>query len=239
MNLAWHSSFMWDGAIHHLDFQSLAPIKNHNEMDEKIGDVVLKLNQQTLYKKLFYNAYGDSLPTGEKALKSLSQFMLTLISANSKYDKVTNMQDTFTQQEQNGYMLFKKHCGSCHKEPLFTNLQFENNVLPVDTILMDKGRIRVTQNKKDSLKFNVPTLRNIEFSFPYMYDGRFKKISQVLNHYTNGVVKYSNLSPSLKQAIVLSNNEKVDLVAFLLTLTDKEFLFNKQYNYPKEVLMPK
>jgi cytochrome c peroxidase len=144
--------------------------------------------------------------------------MLTLISANSKYDKVTNMQDTFTQQEQNGYMLFKKHCGSCHKEPLFTNLQFKNNGLPVDTILMDKGRMRVTQNKKDSLKLKVPTLRNIEFSFPYMHDGRFKKISQVLNHYTNGVVKYANLSPSLKQAVVLSNNEKVDLVAFFINL---------------------
>ncbi|MBJ7429678.1 MAG: cytochrome-c peroxidase, partial [Bacteroidia bacterium] len=233
MNLAWHQNFMWDGAIHHLDFQSLAPIENHDEMDEKIENVVLKLNQQAAYKQLFLKAYGDSLATGERTLKALSQFMLTLVSANSKYDKVMAQKDTFTQQEQNGYLLFKQHCESCHTEPLFTNLQFENNGLPFDTILKDWGRMRITQKSSDSLKFKVPTLRNIEFSFPYMHDGRFKKLSQVLNHYTNGMVPYQNLSPALKQPIILTSNQKVDITAFLLTLTDKEFLFNKQYSYPR------
>ena len=141
--------------------------------------------------------------------------------------------DTFTQQEQNGYLLFKKHCASCHTEPLFTNLQFENNGLPVDSILNDWGRMRITQKANDSLKFKVPTLRNIEFSFPYMHDGRFKKLSQVLNHYTNGIVHYSNLSQTLKQPIILTSNQKVDITAFLLTLTDKEFLFNKKFSYPR------
>ena len=95
--------------------------------------------------------------------------------------------------------------------------------------------MRITQKSTDSLKFKVPTLRNIEFSFPYMHDGRFKKLSQVLNHYTNGIVNYTNLSPALKQPITLTSNQKVDITAFLLTLTDKEFLFNKQFNYSKEV----
>lgn len=234
MNLAWHKNFMWDGAIHHLDFQSLAPIENHDEMGEKMDHVILKLNQLPRYKNLFFSAYGDSLITGERTLKALSQFMLTLISANSKYDKVMQQKDTFTQQEQNGYILFKQHCASCHTEPLFTNLQFQNNGLPVDSILNDWGRMRITQKANDSLKFKVPTLRNIEFSFPYMHDGRFKKLSQVLHHYTNGIVHYSNLSPTLKQTIILTSNQKVDITAFLLTLTDKEFLFNKQFNYPKE-----
>jgi cytochrome c peroxidase len=161
--------------------------------------------------------------------------MLTLISANSKYDKVMQQKDTFTQQEKNGYLLFKQHCANCHSEPLFTNLKFENNGLPIDTILNDWGRMRITQKSTDSLKFKVPTLRNIEFSFPYMHDGRFKKLSQVLNHYTNGIVNYTNLSPALKQPITLTSNQKVDITAFLLTLTDKEFLFNKQFNYSKEV----
>lgn len=235
MNLAWHKNFMWDGAIHHLDFQSLAPIENHDEMDEKMDHVILKINQLPRYKNLFFRAYGDSLITGERTLKALSQFMLTLVSANSKYDKVMQQKDTFTQQEQNGYILFKQHCASCHTEPLFTNLQFENNGLPIDSILNDWGRMRITQKATDSLQFKVPTLRNIEFSFPYMHDGRFKKLSQVLNHYTNGIVNYTNLSPALKQPITLTSNQKVDITAFLLTLTDKEFLFNKQFNYSKEV----
>lgn len=234
MNLAWHNNFMWDGAVHHLDFQSLAPIENHEEMDEKIENVILKLNQIPRYKKLFFNAYKDSLITGEKTLKALSQFMLTLISANSKYDKVMQQKDTFTQQEKNGYLLFKQHCANCHSEPLFTNLKFENNGLPIDTILNDWGRMRVTQKASDSLKFKVPTLRNIEFSNPYMHDGRFKKLPQVINHYTDGVIINKNLSPTLKQAIILTSNQKVDIIAFLLTLTDKEFLFNKQFGYPKE-----
>lgn len=234
MNLAWHKNFMWDGAVHHLDFQSLAPIENHNEMDEKIENVILKLNQIPRYKKLFFNAYKDSLITGEKTLKALSQFMLTLISANSKYDKVMQQKDSFTQQEKNGYLLFKQHCANCHSEPLFTNLKFENNGLPIDTILNDWGRMRVTQKASDSLKFKVPTLRNIEFSNPYMHDGRFKKLSQVINHYTDGVINNKNLSPTLKQPIILTSNQKVDIIAFLLTLTDKEFLFNKQFGYPKE-----
>jgi cytochrome c peroxidase len=104
----------------------------------------------------------------------------------------------------------------------------------VDTTLNDYGRMRITKNKQDSLKFKVPTLRNIEFSFPYMHDGRFKTLSAVLKHYTNGVKQSPSLSVHLQKPIVLSSNDKVDLTAFLLTLTDKSFLFNSKYAYPKK-----
>jgi cytochrome c peroxidase len=234
MNLAWHQSFMWDGAINHLDMQALAPISHRDEMDEKIETVILKLNQSKKYKTLFYAAFGDSLATGKKTLKSISQFMLTLISANSKYDLVKQRKAKFTAQEKNGYKLFQNHCVSCHQEPLFTNLKFENNGLKVDPKLKDFGRVKITQNPDDSLRFKVPTLRNIEFSFPYMHDGRFKKLNQVLNHYTNEIQYSATLSQSLTKPIKLTSNEKVDIIAFLLTLSDREFLFNQAHGFPKE-----
>ena len=235
MNLAWQKLFMRDGAVNHLDVQSLAPITNPTEMDENINHVVMKLQASKLYPILFYKAFGDSIITGEHTLKAISQFMLTLVSANSKYDSVMRKQSLFNQQESNGYQLYKKNCSSCHSEPLFTNDDFRNNGLPIDTTLNDFGRYRVTKNPTDSLKFKVPTLRNIEFSYPYMHDGRFKKISQVLNHYTDGIEKSTTIATELQQPIVLTSNEKVDLIAFLLTLTDKSFLFNPDYFYPKEI----
>ena len=175
MNLAWQKTFMWDGAINNLDMQALAPISHPAEMANNINNLINKLNSLKLYRKLFFNAYGDSIVTGEKTLKSISQFLVTIISANAKYDRVMRKQEKFTAQEENGYTLFKKNCSTCHKEPLFTTNEFANNGLVVDTFLNDYGKIRVTKNKNDSLKFKIPTLRNIEFTFPYMHDGRFKK----------------------------------------------------------------
>ncbi len=233
MNLAWQDLFMWDGAVNNLDVQALAPIAHPAEMGSSISEVVIKLNASNNYRKLFYDAYGDSLATGEKTLKALSQFMLTLVSANSKYDKVMRHEMSFTEQEVNGYQLFKTHCASCHTEPLFTNEKFENNGLSVDTTLNDFGRMKVTHNPSDSIKFKVPTLRNIEYSYPYMHDGRFKKLSDVLNHYTNGIEQSKTLSPQLNQSINLSSNQKVDLINFLLTLSDKDFVFNPNFQYPK------
>ena len=235
MNLAWQKVFMWDGAVNHLDVQALAPMSNPLEMDENLANVVSKLQATKLYPKLFLNAFGDSVITGEHTLKAISQFMLSLVSSNSKYDSVMRKQAAFNDQEQNGYTLFKKNCASCHKEPLFTNDEFKNNGLPLDTTLNDYGRFGITKNPLDSFKFKVPTLRNIEFSYPYMHDGRFKKLSQVLNHYTAEIHQSQTLSPELHKPIVLTSNEKVDIIAFLLTLSDKSFLFNPQYFYPKEI----
>ena len=237
MNLAWHKVFMWDGAVNHLDVQALAPISHPDEMDEKIENVIIKLQKTKIYPNLFKKAFGDSLITGENTLKAISQFMLTLVSANSKYDSVIRKQTTFTLQEKNGYSLFKKNCSSCHKEPLFTNLEFENNGLPLDKDLKDVGRMKVTKNSKDSIKFKVPTLRNIEFSYPYMHDGRFKRLSDVLKHYTEKIQPSPTLSKQLQKPIVLTSNEKVDLIAFLLTLTDKEFIFNPKFSYPKNIFL--
>ena len=231
MNLAWHKSFMWDGAINHLDMQALAPMSNPLEMDNKIGRVVASLQQTILYPKLYQIAFGDSIITGEHTLKAISQFMLTLISANSKYDSVMRKQIEFTVQEKNGFELFQKHCGSCHKQPLFTNLEFENDGLPVEKTLNDYGRMNITKDAKDSLLFKVPTLRNIEFSYPYMHDGRFKKLSEVMNHYASGIQQSKTLSKQLQKKIVLTSNEKADIIAFLLTLSDKEFLFNPKYGF--------
>ncbi len=237
MNLAWHKSFMWDGAINHLDMQALAPITHPKEMGERLDSLLVKLNRSKLYKSLVAKAYGDSIVKSEFVLKSISQFLLTLVSANSKYDSVMRHEANFTPQEKKGYVLFKNHCNGCHTEPLFTNLEFENNGLCVDDNLRDFGRLMITQNISDSFKFKVPTLRNIEFSFPYMHDGRFKTISAVLLHYTSPKCKTSSLSNLLKDPIKLNKEERVDLSAFLLCLTDKEFLFNENYSYPRKMFL--
>ncbi len=231
MNLAWQKLFMWDGAINNLDMQALAPIAHPAEMSSNINDVVNKLNQKKMYRALFYNAFGDSVATGERTLKAFAQFLLTIISANSKYDKVIRKEEKFNDQEKNGYQLFKKNCASCHKEPLFTTNNFANNGLKQDTILKDDGRYKITKLPSDSLKFKIPTLRNIEFTYPYMHDGRFKKLSEVLDHYIGNISPSKTLAAELRAPIVLTSNEKVDLTTFLLTLTDKDFLFDKKFSY--------
>lgn len=228
MNVAWSKNFMWDGGVNHLDVQPLAPLSNPVEMDETLDNVVKKLNASTKYKTLFFKSFGDSLATGQKTLLAFSQFIVQLNSYNSKYDRYIRQEvgGEFTAQEINGLQLFRTHCASCHTEPLFTNNDFENNGLPVDTTLNDFGRMRITHNLKDSLKFKVPTLRNIQFTFPYMHDGRYKKLREVINQYAT--------TDKLKKPIVLTANEKVDLVAFLLTLTDSEFLFDRRFGFPRE-----
>jgi cytochrome c peroxidase len=228
MNVAWSKNFMWDGGVNHLDMQPLAPLSNSVEMDENLETVLNKLNNSTKYKTLFYKTFDDSLATGQRMLLAFSQFILQLNSYNSKYDKYIRHEagGEFTEQEKNGLQLFKTHCASCHTEPLFTNQDFEKNGLPVDTTLNDLGRFNITRNAADSFKFKVPTLRNVQFTFPYMHDGRFKKLREVLNHYAS--------SDKLTKPIALNSNEKTDIIAFLLTLTDNEFLFDKRFGFPRE-----
>jgi len=232
MNLAWSKSFMWDGGVNHLDVQPLNPITSLVEMNETLANVVLKLRKSDKYKSLFFAAFGDENITGQRILKALSQFELMLISSNSKYDKVMQKEAVFTNQEQNGYQLFKTNCASCHSEPLFTNGNFENNGIPLDSTLNDIGRQRITEKTEDYLKFKVPTLRNIQFTNPYMHDGRFNKLTEVIKHY-NSITNNKNVSKQLKKSMNLTDNERVDLVAFLLTLTDHEFLFDKRFVYPR------
>jgi cytochrome c peroxidase len=230
-NLAWQNSFMWDGAVNHLDMQALAPISHPNEMGSNIIQVINKLSNNSLYKKSFNKVFKDSTITSSKILKALSQFQLTLVSANSKYDRVQLGTDVFTNQERNGYELFKKNCNTCHTEPLFTNHSFENNGLQIDPVLNDFGRFNITQIDADKFKFKVPSLRNLSYTYPYMHDGRFLSIKEVMNHYTKEAPEIKSYSVKLKIPIKLNANEKIDIIAFLLTLNDKEFVFNKKHQY--------
>lgn len=236
MNMAWSRSFMWDGGVNHLDMQPLSPITSPDEMDETMEHVVRKLNESAKYRSLFRAAFGDSIATGQKTLLALSQFVLMLNSFNSRYDKYMRNEagGQLTEQELRGLQIFRKNCASCHTEPLFTNRDFANNGLPVDTALMDTGRMKITGDSRDSLRFKVPTLRNIQFTAPYMHDGRFKKLLEVVNHYANGLQKSPALDARLQSPMVLSHEDKIDLVAFLLTLTDRDFLFDTRFGFPRE-----
>ncbi|GHC53559.1 cytochrome-c peroxidase [Ulvibacter litoralis] len=234
MNLAWSTSFMWDGGVNHIEVQALAPITSEDEMDNSLEAIVEKLNASEKYKTLFYRVHNDSVVTGQKTLLALTQFVVMLNSYNSKYDKYIRNEagGEFTAQEKNGLELFRTNCASCHKEPLFTSQDFKNIGLAVDTTLNDFGRMGITANKSDSLKFKVPTLRNIQFTSPYMHDGRFETLQEVLQHYTTGIQQSNTLAPELKNDILLTPNERVDLLVFLRTLSDTDFLFNKRFNYP-------
>ena len=232
MNLAWSKNFMWDGGVNHLDVQAIAPITSEVEMDETMENVVKKLQKTEKYPKLFKEAFGTDKVTGQHLLKAISQFIVMLKTSNSKYDKVMREEEKFTEMEQKGYNLFKIHCASCHKEPLFTNDSFENNGLPLDSTLNDLGRLKITQKSKDKQKFKVPTLRNIQFTFPYMHDGRFKTLNEVIKHYNLGIIKSETLSKELYKPMNLTANERTELITFLKTLTDNEFLFNKRFGFP-------
>ena len=235
-NLAWQKSFNWDGAINHLDMQALAPLNDAREMGETTDSVIVKLQNSALYPSLFMAAFRDSIVTGQHFLQALAAFELTLISANAKYDKVKKGTEEFTIQEFNGYDLFQKNCNSCHTEPLFSSYELANNGLPIDTTLNDYGKGQITGVKADSLLFKIPSLRNLKFTHPYMHDGRFKRLNEVLNHYTKGIQHNKTLSEKFKNPIVLSSNEKTDLIAFLLTLNDSEFVFNPDNKYPRDIL---
>jgi cytochrome c peroxidase len=230
-NLAWTNIFMWDGAVNHLDVQALAPISNETEMDESLLNVVRKLQKESSYNAGFKAAFGSGKITGQRVLLALSAFQVSLVSCDSKYDKVMRGQEKFTQPEENGYSLFKQHCASCHREPLFGGDRFERNGLAEDPDLKDLGRMAVTQNPDDRHKFKVPSLRNVQYSFPYMHDGRFKTLTQVIKHY-NSIADFSGLSSELAKPMNLQDNDRVDLVAFLKTLSDESFVRDRRFSDP-------
>ena len=239
VNMAWNTSFMWDGGVNHIELQALAPITDANEMDETLANVVEKLKTSENYNNLFSKVHSDGEITGQRTLLALTQFVVMFNSYNSKYDKYIRIEskNTFTIQEKNGLQIFRQHCATCHTEPLFTNNQFENNGLKVDTTLNDYGRYFITNNPKDSLKFKVPSLRNIQFTKPYMHDGRFENLQEVINHYTSEVQPSQTLSIKLEKRIILTHKEKIDLLVFLRTLSDDEFLFDKRFSFPFQQLI--
>ena len=236
MPLTWQDSFFWDGGVFDLDLFSIAPIENPLEMDEKMGNVLTKLRASKEYPSLFKKAYGSEDITTERFLKALSQFMLTLVSANSKYDQFLAGKAQLTADETAGLQLFKdKGCASCHSSILFTDHSFRSNgLLPEYT--GDLGRYRITENTADKNKFKVPTLRNIEVTYPYMHDGRFLNLEGVLQHYAEGVKETGSLDQLLKQpgrlGIAMTKEEQQKIIAFLKTLTDQEFLKNPRFAAP-------
>ncbi len=228
-NLAWHSNFFWDGGVNHIELQPINPIQNPVEMDETLGNAVLKLRASAEYRKLFEQAYGSDSITSQMMLRALAQFMAVMVSADSDYDKYMRGETSlFDAGELNGLSLFRQKCASCHTEPLFTDLGFRNNGLD-SVFTSDPGRSGITLDPADDGKFKVPSLRNVEVTFPYMHDGSIKTLEKVLDHYSSGVKNSPTLDPLLAGGIPLTPQEKTDLVKFLKSLTDHTFLSNPDF----------
>ncbi|MNJ86570.1 Cytochrome c551 peroxidase precursor [compost metagenome] len=231
-NMAWSPSFMWDGGINHIEVMPIAPLTNPVEMNETLANIVSKLQQSDKYKEFFKKAYGSEEITDQKLLKALTQYMMMIVSDNSKYDQVKRGEATFTDAEQQGYVLFQQKCSQCHTEPLFTDYSFRNNGL--DGSFADEGRFLITQLESDKGKFKVPSLRNVALTYPYMHDGRYYTLNDVLNHYAAGIQHSTTLDPLLENGIPLPGNEKTLLIAFLNTLSDYELLNNSMLSEPKK-----
>ncbi len=229
-NLIWQKSFFWDGGARHIELQPIAPIINPVEMGETIDHVVYKLRRNNAYKSLFNKAFMSDSITSQLLLKALAQFMGALISTNSKYDRYIQnpKMNPFTDDEKDGLALFENKCSSCHPAPLFTDGFFRNNGL--DSTFIDSGRYRITNLPSDWGKFKVPSLRNVEVTYPYMHNGRFETLEQVLEHYNNGVLQSVTLDPLLRNGIALNNTEKRKIITFLKTLTDRDFIQDKRFS---------
>lgn len=232
MNLAWSKAFNWDGGVPHLDLQPIVPITTHEEMDENLPNVFAKLQAMPKYRSMFKAAFGTEEITTANFMKALSQFMLMCVSSNSKYDMIMRNEEnaSFTEEELEGYNIFKGKCASCHSEPLFTDGSFRNNGLAPSAV-NDLGQYTATLNETDKYKFKVPSLRNLRYTAPFMHDGRFLTLNGVLEHYNSEVSNMLNLDPLLnkgaKPGIALSEREKSRLTAFLFTLNDETFINNK------------
>lgn len=235
-NLAFQTAFMWDGATAHLDLQPLIPLTSPIEMNGNLTAIVAMMKADPVYRELFARAFPDSEINTENMLKALSQFMVMVTSSNSRFDKYRRAEagGTLTADELAGYALFNDKCASCHATDLFTDNSFRNNGIVINPAVNDVGRYKVTELAEDYYKFKVPSLRNVEKTAPYMHDGRFGTLESVLNHYAGGVVNSPTLDPLLKQngnlGIPLNSTEKAQLVAFLKTLTDNQYLTDKRFS---------
>ena len=231
-NLTWHTSFMHDGGINHIENQPPAPITNTVEMGEELNNVVKKLQDSEKYRKLFNDAFGDELVNTQRMFKAITQFQGLIYSYNSKYDNYKAGTAQLTASEGRGYSLFLAKCSACHKEPLFSDFVIRSNGLPVDPSLNDIGHGLIENLPENYYKFKTPSLRNIAKTGPYMHDGRFSTLQQCLDHYTNGITNLTNLDPLLQNGIPMTAEEKADIVAFLFTLTDYKLLSDKRFADP-------
>jgi cytochrome c peroxidase len=228
-NLAWQKEFHWDGEYKTLLTEAKHPLNAFDEMGADIQGAVKRLESDGEIKQLFKEAFGSSWITEDRIIKAISQFTGSIVSYNSPYDKIKRGEAVFTPQEENGYQVFKTKCAGCHPEPLFTDFSYRNIGLPVDPILNDLGRIRVTGIADDNLKFKVPSLRNVVLTSNYMHDGRFATVAQVINHYRTGVQTSSTVDPLVQNGISMTDTEAIDLSLFLKTLSDSSILTTPVY----------
>ncbi len=230
-NLAWQPAFMYDGGVNHIEIMPLSPITTENEMDETLAHVVEKLNRNDAYRIEFNKAFGVDEITSKYMFYAIAQFQSMLVTANSKYDKYLLGEEGFTEEEERGLQLFRTHCASCHEEPLTTDYTYAN--MGLDMHSADAGRARITLNPADSGKFKVPSLRNVGLTHPYMHDGRFYTLAMVLDHYSTGIKQNGRLDPRLPGPLQLTEEEKQDIIAFLHTLTDYEFMADSRFSEPR------
>ena len=236
-NLAWKNSFFWDGRAATLREQVLQPIQNPIEMHESLANAVAKISADTNYPRLFANAFGSPQITSDKIARALEQFLLVQVSFDSKFDRVINGTAKFSDDEQRGFELFNTEydpyhgqfgadCFHCHGGPLLRSQDFANNGL--DSAFYDLGRYSITKRAGDAGRFAVPSLRNVAVTAPYMHDGRFHTLEQVVEHYCTGMKRSATLDPNLAKhpdgGVPLSADDKRALVAFLKTFTDEKYL---------------
>jgi cytochrome c peroxidase len=236
-NLAWKDSFFWDGRAASVREQVLQPIQNPIEMHESLTNLVAKIAADGDYRHLFANAFGSPKITTDRIARVLEQFVLVQVSFDSKFDHVMSGAAKFTDEEKRGFILFNTEydpyhgqygadCFHCHGGPLFQSQDFANNGL--DSAFRDLGRYNATKRDGDRGKFAVPTLRNVAVTAPYMHDGRFQTLEQVVAHYCTGMKRSPTLDPNLAKhpdgGVPLSAADQRALVAFLKTLTDEKYL---------------
>ena len=251
INLAYNiNGFFWDGRAATLEAQALHPIEDHLEMDDSWENVVEKLQRHPDYPARFRQAFGIERKgeiTPELAVKAIAQFERTLLSYNTRFEQIAWLQQGWpTDSEQRGRDLFfvefadqsldHPGCSHCHGGFNFTENNFFNNgITNVNNLadFPDKGRGGVNGNIYDNGKFRTPTLRNIALTAPYMHDGRFATLEEVLDHYASGGHGVINEDPNI-QPFTLSEQDKRDLIAFLNMLTDTTFINNPAFKNPFE-----
>lgn len=240
INLAWRRNFFWDGRANSLEKQAFDPIRDPLEMNTTWPEVEEKLNAVPEYRELFRLAFGIDRIDSNHVVKAIAQFERTLISANSKFDKHMQGQNVFNELEQEGFDLFlseEADCFHCHNGVFMSDNTFRNNGLQFP--IKDEGMGGVTGRARDIGKFIVPTLRNIEFTAPYMHDGRFETLREVIDFYSDDVQQNSpNVDPVMLKAnrpggsLGLNEHQKDALIAFLKTLSDESYLNDPRFSDP-------
>ncbi len=230
-NLAWKPAFLWDGRAPTLRAQAAVPIEAQNEMDEQMTNLCAKLAGAPGYREAFAAAFADEAITPDRVGRALEAFQLTLTAYDAPFDRALNGGPALSEEQKRGFLLFMTEfdprrglrgadCFHCHGVPLFTDQLFHNNGLDADPA--DRGRERVTGRAADRGKFVTPSLRNVARTAPYMHDGRFATLEEVVHHYSEGVQRSPTLDPNLAKhpagGLHLTEDERRDLVAFLKCL---------------------